>query len=316
MSQRLSPRIISWIALVGVWFLWGSTYIGIRAAVATIPPFLMAGVRYVIAGAILAAAIGVWNRSAWSELRAPQWRSLLVTAASLIVVGNGLLCYAETRVPAGVAALVVATVPVWMVVVNAIATRTRVAVAAWVGLALGMTGIVLLVGLPGGHIPVAQTLLIVVGACSWAIGSVYGRLNASIRKNPLIPALEMLSAGVMLCMVAGATGEFAQVNLHAISASSQLGFWWLVGPGAIVGYTAYGYAVRTLPTHIVATYAYVNPIVAVALGALLLNEPLTPGVLGGGAVIVLAVVAILRSGTQKRGESASFTRQTTPVRDS
>lgn len=303
MLKSISPRLFSWVALVSVWFLWGSTYIAIRAAVATIPPFLMAGARYLVAGSILAVIITLCNRNALRELRAPQWRSLLLTAALLIVIGNGLLCYAETRVPAGIAALIVATVPAWMVAVNAFASRMRINAAAWIGLALGALGIVFLVGMPGERIAIGPCLMILAGACSWAVGSVYGKFNGAVRSNPLVPAFEMLSAGVMLCVLAAATGEMRHLDLRSFTQTSQLGFWWLVGPGAIVGYTAYTYAMRTLPTHIVATYAYVNPVVAVTLSACILGEPLTPGVFLGGSAIVLAVVAILRSGHRPRANA-------------
>ncbi len=297
-------RALPWIALVAVWFLWGSTYIAIRAAVETIPPLLMAGVRYVIAGGSLTLVLALWNRSWLRAITREQWIGLAVAAFALLVVGNGLLCIEEQYVPAGPAALVVATTPIWMMVIDAILDRRSIPKLALVGLALGSLGIVALVGIPGGGIAPFAALAILAGAASWAAGSVFMRRNAGSHGNPLVPALEMLAGGVMLLIAALLTGETAHVHLAAIASRSIAGFWWLVGPGAIVGYSAYGYAVRTLPTPVVATYAYVNPIVAVVLGALVLSEPLTPNVLIGGATIVLAVIAILRAPRQATGERA------------
>lgn len=305
--HRLSlNRALPWIALFTVWILWGSTYLGIRVAVQTIPPFLMAGIRYMIAGAILAGIMLIWKRDLLSQLRAPQWRSLAMTAFLLLGVGNGLLCYAEMTVQSGIAAIVVATVPIWMVVVAAFASRTRVTLGAGIGLVLGMIGIIALAGLPGAGVPLVPTILVLIGSFSWAVGSVYARRHAELRTNPIIPALEMFTGGIILCIIGLGTGEGPQFHLAAISHESVLGFLWLVGPGALIGYTAYAYAVRKLPTHIVATYGYVNPIVAVALGAWLLHESVTLNVILGGASIVLAVVAILKSTPPKKTEEPIF----------
>lgn len=302
MNRPTLTRALPWVALLAVWFLWGSTYLGIRVAVETIPPFLMAGVRYLIAGGVLAAVLSLWHRQAWRELRRAQWRSLTVTALLLLVGGNGVLCLAELQLPSGVAALVVATTPIWMVVVSAALARTRVTAAAWIGLALGTAGILALTMLRPGSgasisgLPLVPTLLVLGASFSWALGSVLARRDAAIRANPLIPALEMLVGGAMQLLVGIVLGEARGFDFAHVSSASLYGFWWLVGPGAIVGYSAYMYAVRTLPTNIVATYAYVNPIVAVALAAWLLHEPVTLNVIAGGALIVFAVVAIVRSG--------------------
>jgi len=294
---------LPWAALITVWFLWGSTYLGIRVAVETIPPFLMAGTRYMIAGSILTGAMLLWKRDLFSQLRAPQWISLITTALLLLAIGNGLLCYAEMTVPSGIASIVVATVPIWMVIIAAFLSRTGIRLGAGIGLALGTIGIAALAGVPGGGIPLVPTLLVLLGSFSWALGSVYARRHAELRTNPLIPGLEMITGGVMQMVIGLIIGEGPQLHLHAISPASIGGFLWLVGPGALVGYTAYNYAVRKLPTNIVATYGYVNPIVAVALGAWLLHEPITLNVVLGGAAIVVAVIAILKSPARAKPEA-------------
>jgi drug/metabolite transporter (DMT)-like permease len=295
MSRSSLSRALPWIALITVWILWGSTYLGIRVAVQTIPPFLMAGTRYMIAGAVLAIGMLIWDRTLLSQMKWPQWRSLLTTAALLLLGGNGILCWAEQVLPSGIAALIVATVPIAMVVVNALLTRVAIPLAAIVGLVLGSLGIIALVGIHAGSIPLVPAVMTLIASISWATGSVLGRLNAADRRNPLLPALEMFAGGVMLCIAGASLGEIPQVHVAAITTASWLGWLWLIVGGAIVGYTAYVYAVRKLPTNIVATYAYVNPIVAVALGSLVLGEPITLNVIVGGAIIVLGVLAILRA---------------------
>ena len=308
MNRSNLTRALPWIALITVWILWGSTYLGIRVAVQTIPPFLMAGTRYMIAGAILALGMLIWDRTLLSQMKWPQWRSLLTTAALLLLGGNGILCWAEQVLPSGIAALIVATVPIAMVIVNAVLTRVAIPLAAIVGLVLGSLGIVALVGIHAGSIPLVPAVMTLVASISWATGSVLGRLNAADRRNPLLPALEMFAGGAMLCIAGASLGEVPQVHLAAITTASWLGWLWLIVGGAIVGYTAYVYAVRKLPTNVVATYAYVNPIVAVALGSLVLGEPITVNVIVGGAIIVLGVLAILRApkepATQQQAEAA------------
>jgi drug/metabolite transporter (DMT)-like permease len=288
-------RLLPWIALVTVWILWGSTYLGIRVAVETIPPFLMAGVRYTIAGLILTGAMLVWNRSLLSQVTKAQWKQLALMAFFLLVCGNGALCFAETRLQSGIAALIVASAPIWMLLIDAFHERKPLAPLATLGLVLGTLGIVALVGLHFGSIPLVPALLVLFGSFMWAFGSVNARRNAEPKSSPLLPALEMLVGGIMLTLVGLVSGETNHLQIAQISKESVLGFLWLVGPGAIVGYSAYGYALRTLPTHIVATYAYVNPVVAVILGTLLIGEPITANVLVGGTAVVLSVIAILLS---------------------
>ena len=294
-SQAASTRNLAWLSLITVWIVWGSTYLGIRFAVQTIPPFLMAGVRYTIAGLLLCGALLLWKRSLLAEITLSQWKSLAVTAVLLLVCGNGLLCFAEQRIASGVAALIVATVPIWMLAIDSALERRLPSTSAMAGMAVGTLGIAALVGLRFGSIPLVPALLVLLSALCWAAGSVYARRNANGHGNPLVTALEMVLGGVMLTIVASFSGETSHFHLSAISRESFLGFLWLVGPGAIVGYTAYGFAVRALPTQVTSTYAYVNPVVAVILGTLIAAEPLTANVIVGGVAVVVSVVTILLS---------------------
>jgi drug/metabolite transporter (DMT)-like permease len=293
-SLRGVGRWLPWVALVSVWLLWGSTYLAIRVAVGSIPPYLMAGTRYMIAGAILTAILLAFKRDALRGLNAAAWRSIVIVGFLLLVLGNGIVCVVEMHMPSGIAAIIVATVPIWMVVIDAVRLRAPISRGSWVGLGLGTFGVAALAGLHGGAVAIGPALLLMFGAAAWAAGSVYARSHHEDLGSPIVPALEMVVGGTMMVLFGAATGEFAQLRWDAITTQSVAGFWWLVGPGAILGYSAYGYAVRRLPTNVTATYAYVNPIVAVALGAWLLHEPVTPNVIVGGAAVVLAVVAILK----------------------
>ncbi|HEY1883306.1 MAG TPA: EamA family transporter [Candidatus Cybelea sp.] len=279
-----------WIALGIVYVFWGSTYLGIRVAVETIPPYLMTGVRYAIAGLLLLS---------WQWLTAkhkpglPSRRELLriaSTAFLLLVVGNGLLCLSETRVESGTSALLIATTPIWMILLDALRARRLPSLLAVAGLIVGSVGIAVLVGRGAGHANALFAGLILLASLSWALGSVFvGREH----HHPFTASLEM-SIGGALCIVVGlASGEASQLHVAAISAASLWGMLWLITGGALVGYSAYAYVVRVLPTATVATYGYVNPIVAVILGALVLGERVTWNVLLGGVAVVLSVILIL-----------------------
>lgn len=299
----MRPSTLSWIALVTVWFVWGSTYLGIRLAVQTIPPFLMAGTRYLIAGCVLALIFWITQRDRLEPVRWSDLKSVVVTAVLLLVVSNGLLSWAEVHMQSSLAALIVSGVPIWMVLIDALLYTKKIQGAALVGMGVGSIGMVLLVGIPSGHVPIVTALILIGGSLSWALGSVLARRQHGHRTHPLFPALEMIVAGVLSWVVGIVTGELHGFTVAAVSGSSIGGFLWLVIMGSMVGYTAFGYAIRTLPTHTASTYAYVNPVVAVVLGAMILREPITLNILAGGATIVTAVVIIL-VGTQTERKEA------------
>jgi drug/metabolite transporter (DMT)-like permease len=293
LTARPRAGILPWLALVTVWFVWGSTFLGIRVAVQSIPPFLMAGVRYAIAGGLLYLLVRCTSRGPARPISREQWKRLAISGVLLIVLGNGLLSFAEVRMASGPAALIVATVPVWMIVIDAIYSRRRMSKWSIAGLLFGTLGVAALVGIPSGEIPLSAAGIVLVSSFSWAVGSVYTRHSAEDDLNALFPALEMFIGGVGLLIVAACTGEFAAFRPTGVTHAAIAGFLWLVFAGAMLGYSAYALAVRALPARITATYAYVNPIVAVALGSLVLGEPVTPNILAGGSVIVLSVGAIM-----------------------
>jgi drug/metabolite transporter (DMT)-like permease len=295
-------RALPWLSLVVVYLLWGSTFLGIRVAVATIPPLLMTGVRYLIAGVLLLAIRALVTRSVpWP--RARELRAIALTAVLLVVLGNGLLCIAETRVESGTAALLAATVPIWMLIFDALRTRAMPSTGAAAGIALGGGGIALLVGRAAQPGALLYALMVLLGSIAWAIGSVYARGK---QHHPLSASLEMTIGGLG-CIVAGTfIGEWTHLQPGTIAPASLGGMLWLITAGAMAGYTAYAYAVRTLPTNVVATYAYVNPVVAVILGALLLHEPVSWRTLAGGAAVVASVATILTANRSARVQAQAL----------
>jgi len=301
-SRASGAGLLSWLALLTVWFVWGSTFLGIRVAVQSIPPFLMAGSRYTVAGLILASVIWLVQGKRRARITWREVRSVLIAAILLLVCGNGLLSYSEMRLEAGTSALIVATVPLWMILIDAILSRSLRPLSI-AGIVLGTLGVVALVGAPSAHVDRAAAVLVLVGSFSWAVGSVYARRHSGGETNPLMPALEMLAAGVMLCAIGVLRGEAAHVHLAQTPAPALFGWIWLVVAGSMLAYSAYGYAVRTLPTNVVATYAYVNPIVAVILGSLILKETIGWNIVLGGSAIVASVITIMlanRAATQRQ----------------
>ena len=291
--MRQWPRALPWIALIVVYFVWGSTYIGIRLAVETIPPYLMTGCRWLLAGSMLLAlqALLMKRKPVWPT-RAELLRASL-TAMLLIVLGNGLLCIAEERVESGTAALLIASTPIWMVLLDALLTRSAPNALVLAGLVAGSAGIAALVGKTAGHGDAVFAGLILLASLSWALGSVYARGN---EHRPFTASWEMIAGGLFAIVAGLLLGEGSHLQLRLISPASLWGMLWLITAGAMLGYSAYAYAVRTLPTATVATYAYVNPVVAVILGVVVLQERLTWTLLAGGVAVVLSVVLILTGG--------------------
>ena len=305
-GTRSSFRLLlPWASLAVVWVVWGSTFLGIRVAVQSMPPLLMTGSRYVIAGALLCAIVWLAQGRRPVRITWPELRTVLITAVLLLVIGNGLLSISEVRLQSGTAALLVATVPLWMIVLNAILSRS-IGAFSIAGVVLGSLGVVALAGAPSAHESPGSVAMVLVGSFSWAAGSVYARRRSPHQISPFLVGVEMLAAGVMMCAIGTATGEISHV--HAVPIAAVAGWLWLIFAGAMLAYSAYSYAVRTLPTNIVATYAYVNPVVAVILGTLFLKEPFTLNLAFGGVAIVLSVVAIV-AGNRRQTRSSGELRQ-------
>ena len=304
-------RQVGWLSLLVVWVLWGSTYFAIRVGVETLPPLLMAGIRYVVAGLLMfpfAIRSGGPELRAADRPRAAGWWSALLVGALLLAGGNGGVSAGERSVPSGLAALLVATVPLWLIVIDRVFNGTRIALPALAGLIAGVVGVGFLAGPFGGSAghagaghggtggsPGIGIVIILIASVSWASGTIASR-RVPLPSRPLLAtSMQMLAGGAVLLAAAAVTGEFGQFDPAHVSAASWLALAYLIGPGSIIAFSAYVVAVRRLPTATVATYAYVNPIIAVILGTSLLGEALTASMLLGGALIVVAVVLVVRS---------------------
>jgi drug/metabolite transporter (DMT)-like permease len=291
-----------WTALAVVYVVWGSTYLAIDLAVETLPAFLMLAVRFFIAGAVLYL---ISSRGA-ERPRLVHWRSALAVGGALLLLGNGGVAYAVQHVDTGVVALIVGSVPLWMALLDRVVYGQRLAPVAVAGLVLGFGGIAFLAR-PSGDGSLAGVIVVLLGSLAWASGSLYAR-KAPAPSNPLQGAsMQMLAGAALLAIVGLAKGEAGQVDFAAASTSSWLALAYLITLGSLVGFSAYIWLLKVAPTHLVGTYAYVNPVVAVLLGSLWLGEPITPAILIGGAAIVVAVALIVSA------RPVAQTRQRRPV---
>jgi drug/metabolite transporter (DMT)-like permease len=307
-------QVLSWIALGVVYVAWGSTYLAIRVGVGHLPPFFLAGIRYVIAGTLLypiarwAAARG---REPGEGSARPGWKAWFAGAVIgilLLFAGNGGVTVAETTLPSGLAAVLVATVPLWMIVFAWPVQGQRVTWRSAAGLVTGLAGVAILVGgTAGGRL--SGVLIVLGAAAAWGFGSVLGHRLPLPRQAMLAAAIEMLAGGAVLLAVAAGTGEFGRIRWASVPASSWLALAYLVVAGSIVAFTAYGYALARLPLPTVSTYAYVNPVVAVLAGIVVLGERFTWREGLGAALVVASVVIILH---RSRATSRAATRARVP----
>jgi drug/metabolite transporter (DMT)-like permease len=292
-KQSMSTR--AWAALVAVYVIWGSTYLAIRFMVETIPPFLAAALRFLLAGLILYT----WQRlSGAPNPKKVELRSAAIIGIMLLMGGTGLLTWAESRVPSGIASLFIATVPLWMVVIDAIRPHgIKANRLVWLGVLVSLAGTALLANpwQPHTNSPPLDPLgvgALIFAALSWSIGSLYSR-NAPLPKSPLMgTAMEMLAGSLGLFILAGILGEWGQFHVTTISIRSLAGLAYLVIFGSGVGFVAYTWLLRNAPTHIVSTYAYVNPVVAILLGSFVGNEPLESLEILSAIIIIAGVVLI------------------------
>jgi len=284
-----------WLALLALYIVWGSTYLGIKFAIETIPPFFHAGVRFLISGIILVS----WQRAAGNQLPTrKQWMSTAIIGSFLLLGGNGLVAWAEQFIPSGIAALIIASVPMFLVIGEAL--RPNGVKPTWqgiVGLLIGFVGIFILVGpseISGSATklnPFGVTALL--GACLfWATGSMYSK-SADLPKSSLMnTGAQMLMGSVSLFIVSLISGELHGWDVTAVSARSLYGLSYLIFVGSLIGFASYGWLLQNAPISLVSTYAYVNPIVAVLLGALFANEVLEPRIWMATGVIIGSVIFI------------------------
>ncbi|WP_314243625.1 EamA family transporter [Streptomyces kutzneri] len=288
-----------WAALTVVYVVWGSTYLGIRIVVETMPPFLSAGARFITAGLLLAAAVA-W-RYGPAALRATraQLGSAALVGLLLVLGGNGLVVLAETSVPSGLAALLVAAVPMWVVVLRT-STGDRPPLRTLAGVLVGLAGLAVLTS-PGlsGEVRLSGVLMVVAASVLWSLGS-FSAPRLKLPANPFTgSAYQMFAGGVAAVAVGLLRGEHRGLDPAAFSTASWLALGYLTVVGSLVGFTAYVWLLQAAPLSLVSTYAYVNPVVAVALGTLILDEALTWPILVGGAIVVAAVGVIVSTERRK-----------------
>ncbi|MER6477563.1 EamA family transporter [Streptomyces filamentosus] len=297
-----APRRITgavWAALGIVYVVWGSTYLGIRIVVETVPPFLASGSRFVVAGVLLAAIVAWRHGPAALKVDRRRLGSAALVGLLLILGGNGLVNLAETTVPSGLAALLIAAVPVWVVLLRT-ATGERPGPGAYGGVLIGMAGLAVLT-LPGlsGDIGIGGVLLVVLAALLWSLGTV-SSARLPMPANPFTASVyEMLAGGLGGIVLGLLRGEHHGFDPGAVSGRSWAALAYLVVFGSLIAFTAYAWLLQSAPVSLAATYAYVNPVVAVLLGALILGEALTWPILLGGGIVVAAVCLIVS--TERRG---------------
>jgi drug/metabolite transporter (DMT)-like permease len=299
-----------WAALGTVYLVWGSTYLAIRVLVlAGLPPLLAMAARFLVAAVLLAAMLAVRGGPRRLRLPARQAAASALVGVLLLTGGNGLVAVAEQRVPSGLAALLVATTPLWLVLMRT-ATGDLPRLWTWAGTAVGFAGVAVLArpGAHGGDVTWGATLLVLCATFSWASGSMAsGRLPMPV--DPFASTVwQMAAAAVALTVAGSASGEWAALDLAAVSGAGWAAWAYLVVFGSLVAYTAYYWVLRQAPISLVSTYAYVNPVVAVALGWALLAEPVTAAVLLGGGLAVLGVLLVVsteRGGRRRRAVQAA-----------
>lgn len=312
-APRDDPRLGALLlAFTAIYFIWGSTYLAIRFAIETMPPLGMASLRFLIAGTLMY----VWSRA--RGVRAPtaaQWRSGALSGTLLLVGGNGAVVVAEQWVPSGLVALLVATVPIWMVVLDAaFGSRSRPSPRSTAGLVSGFLGVGLLAGSPGvgagGGLELLGAVLVLGGSLCWATGSLVSRYAEDPPRPRMLVATQMLSGGLVFAALSLGFGELNGFSIAQVSARSWGAFVYLIIAGALIGYAAYIWLLTVESPSRVGTYAYVNPVVALCLGWAFADEPLTFRSMLAAAIILASVVVITTDtrpraprGERKTGET-------------
>jgi drug/metabolite transporter (DMT)-like permease len=297
-TQTPAGGLVLWTALVIVYVVWGSTYLGIRIAVETLPPLLSAGMRFVGAGVVLVAVLAARRGVSVLNVTRRQVGAAALVGTLLLAGGNGGVVFAEAGlvgapVPSGVAALLIALVPILVVLMRA-GTGDRPRLMSVIGVLVGFGGLIALVAAGSGvdgSVPLVGSLIVVGAATSWAVGSfLSGRLP--LPPNPFVTtAYESLIGGAVIGVLGFASGE--RLHPGEVSGRSWLALLYLLVAGSLVAFTAYAWLLQNAPISLTSTYAYVNPAVAVLLGALIVAEPVTPAILVGGLIIIVGVALVV-----------------------
>ena len=286
------------VGLLILYLVWGSTYLAIRVAVETIPPFLMAGARFLLAGGVLLAWTAARDRRGFTPPTRREWRDSAIVGGLLLGGGMGMVAFGEQTIPSGITALLIALLPVWIAIFGRILLGERLPGIAVVGIVVGFIGVAILIdptslGSEGALDPIGLGA-IMLSPIAWSLGSLFASHRATLPRQPLLAtAAQMLAGGAILIGMGAVTGEFGRLRPGDISGESVVAFAYLAVVGSLLAFTVYGWMLRVAPLPLVATYAYINPVVAVILGAIILAEPIDARTAIAGAVIVAAVALIV-----------------------
>jgi len=317
-ETRSGPPTI-WVGMLVLYTVWGSTYLAIAIAVETFPPFIMAAIRFGLAGVILLTWSIARDRGSFEWPSRREWRDSAIVGALLLGGGMGLVAWGEQTIPSGIAALIIATMPVWIAVLGGVFLGERLPRLAVAGILIGFAGVAILVGPSAvggvGAMDPAGVGAILLSPIAWATGSLFASHRASLPGKPLVATgAQMVTGGVVLAVMGLLSGEWQTFDPAAISRDSFLAFAYLTIAGSLVAYTTYSWLLGVAPLPLVSTYAYVNPIVAVILGWIVLQEPIDGRTIVAGGVIVLAVALIVtaRGRLQRPGRAEDVDAVTSP----
>ena len=294
--SRHAPEWQVWTALLIVYIVWGSTYLAIRIVDETMPPLLAAGLRHTTAGLVLFALLLITRGPSALRLSRQEWLGAGFVGLALLLGGNGLVVLGERDVPSGLAALIIAVVPLFVVILRRVFGE-RVALGTYVGVFGGFVGMALLIVPHGvsGEVDVLAMLMLIAASFSWAIGSYFSK-RLLLPRDPLASTgAQMLVGGTALAVAGTLAGEWGLVQFERFSTDSVLALGYLIAFGSVLAYTAYTWVLQHASVSRVSTYAYVNPVVAIVLGALVLHETVDIWILIGAAVIVVSVAIVIRS---------------------
>ena len=299
-------RLLTVLAFACIYFVWGSTYLAISYAVETIPPLFVASSRHLIAGSLLFA--WCW----WRGLRPTrqQWLASIVLGVLFFVIGHGTLHWAQQTLPSGVAAILIATEPIFVAIILASTRRTRITMTLLIGLLLGLFGVALIMGadFQTGRSQMLSSLAVLIGTVSWSVGMVYSRSAALHPDDSMAAAMSLLAGAVMLFVTGTVAGEAAEFDLALVSVKSLAALGYLAIAGSLVAYSAYFWLLNRFPPTLVATHTYVNPVVALVLGWSIAGEVITGRFLFGGVVVIAAIVLVGRA-TSRVGQETKISEQ-------
>jgi drug/metabolite transporter (DMT)-like permease len=305
-SVARTHRLAVVLSFLSIYFIWGSTYLAIRFAVQTIPPLYTAGIRHLIAGLILL----VWCLAKRLRPTRAQVRASVIIGAFFFLIGHGTLHWAEQKVPSGLASLIIASEPLWVFLLTAIAAkRLRLNAPLLAGILLGFGGVGLLMGrsaLNSGPGVFVGSLAVIVGALSWSVGIVYSRRSHLSGHPLLLSALSLLAGSVQLLLAGTVLGEYRRFSFVSVSTRSWLALGYLIIFGSVVAFTAYNWLLEHYSPTLVATHTYVNPIVAVLFGWLFAGEAVTLNVLLSAALVIGAVMLVDRGMTRLQQSAESL----------